>query len=67
MLRKHLGSKRSAFASSSSSAPNFAVYLGPDHEETPDTHSNDASLSTTGHKSSIPFDKDPYSGKLIAD
>ena len=67
MLRNHLGSKRSAFASSSSSAPNLAVYLGPDHEKTPDTHSNDASLSTKSHKSSNPFDRDPYSGKLIAD
>jgi hypothetical protein len=67
MSRNHLGSKRSAFASSSSSAPNLVVYLGPDHEETPDKHSNDVSLLTTGHKSSIPFDRDPYSGKLIAD
>ena len=30
------------------------MYLGADHEKAPDAHSNNAGLSTIGHRSGIP-------------
>jgi len=67
MSRKGLRSKYGSYASSSSNVPKYAVYLGVDHNKTPDEHGNDASSSTTGYRFDISFAKDSYSKKIIAE
>jgi len=39
------------------------MYLGADHEKALDAHSNNAGLSTIGHRSGIPSSRDFYSSK----